>query len=205
MQVVVLTGGIGSGKSEAAKQFAALGVPVVDVDAIAHQLTAKGQALLGQIQLLFGADFLLADGSLDRAKLAAQVFAHPEQRLKLEGLLHPAIFEAALQQLKENAKNSAAPYQILVIPLYFESTRYHEVADKVLVIDCPESLQIERAMQRNGSNAASVKAVMQTQVSRARRLEGADEVIDNHGNLAALQKKVSLIHKKFIKTCIVNK
>ena len=205
MQVVVLTGGIGSGKSEAAKQFAALGVAVVDVDAIAHQLTAKGQALLGQIQSLFGADFLVADGSLDRAKLAAQVFAHPEQRLKLEGLLHPAIYKAAMQQLKENAKNSAAPYQILVIPLYFESTRYHEVADKVLVIDCPEALQIERAMQRNGSAAASVKAVMQAQVSRARRLEGADEVIDNQGSLEALQEKVGLIHKKFIKTCIVNK
>ena len=205
MQVVVLTGGIGSGKSEAAKQFAALGVPVVDVDAIAHQLTAKGQALLGQIQLLFGADFLLADGSLDRAKLAAQVFAHPEQRLKLESLLHPAIYQAALQQLKDNAKNSAAAYQILVIPLYFESTRYQKIADTVLVIDCPEALQIERAMQRNGTAAASVQAVMQAQVSRARRLEGADEVIDNHGNLAALQEKVGLIHKKFIKTCIVNK
>ncbi len=205
MQVVVLTGGIGSGKSEAAKQFAALGVAVVDVDAIAHQLTAKGQALLGQIQSLFGADFLVADGSLDRAKLAAQVYAHPEQRLKLESLLHPAIYKAAMQQLKENAKNSAAPYQILVIPLYFESTRYHEVADKVLVIDCPEALQIERAMQRNGSAAASVKAVMQAQVSRARRLEGADEVIDNQGSLEALQEKVGLIHKKFIKTCIVNK
>lgn len=205
MQVVVLTGGIGSGKSEAAKQFAALGVPVVDVDAIAHQLTAKGQALLGQIQLLFGADFLLADGSLDRAKLAAQVFAHAEQRLKLESLLHPAIYQAALHQLKENAKNSAAPYQILVIPLYFESTRYQKIADTVLVIDCPEALQIERAMQRNGSTAASVKAIMQAQVSRARRLEGADEVIDNQGNLAALQEKVGLIHKKFIKTCIVNK
>jgi dephospho-CoA kinase len=178
---------------------------VVDVDAIAHQLTAKGQALLGQIQLLFGADFLLADGSLDRAKLAAQVFAHPEQRLKLESLLHPAIYQAALQQLKDNAKNSAAAYQILVIPLYFESTRYQKIADTVLVIDCPEALQIERAMQRNGSTAASVQAVMQAQVSRARRLEGADEVIDNQGNLAALQEKVGLIHKKFIKTCIVNK
>ena len=205
MQVVVLTGGIGSGKSEAAKQFAALGVPVVDVDAIAHQLTAKGQALLGQIQLLFGADFLLADGSLDRAKLAAQVFSHAEQCLKLESLLHPAIYQAALQQLKDNAKNSAAAYQILVIPLYFESTRYQKIADTVLVIDCPEALQIERAMQRNGSTAASVQAVMQAQVSRARRLEGADEVIDNQGNLAALQEKVGLIHKKFIKTCIVNK
>ena len=205
MQVVVLTGGIGSGKSEAAKQFAALGVPVVDVDAIAHQLTAKGQALLGQIQLLFGADFLLADGSLDRAKLGAQVFAHTEQRLKLESLLHPAIYEAAVQQLKENAKNSDAPYQILVIPLYFESTHYQDLADKVLVIDCPEALQIERSMQRNGSTAASVQAVMQAQVSRARRLDDADEVIDNQGNLAALQEKVGLIHKKIIKTCIVNK
>ena len=205
MQVVVLTGGIGSGKSEAAKQFAALGVPVVDVDAIAHQLTAKGQALLAQIQLLFGTEFLLADGNLDRAKLGAQVFAHPEQRQKLESLMHPAIYETAEQQLKENSKNSAASYQILVIPLYFESTRYQDLADKVLVIDCPEVLQIERAMQRNGSTAASVQAVMQAQVSRAQRLDGADEVIDNQGSLAALQEKVGLIHKKIIKTCIVNK
>ena len=205
MQVVVLTGGIGSGKSEAAKQFAALGVPVVDVDAIAHRLTAKGQALLAQIQLLFGTEFLLADGNLDRAKLGAQVFAHPEQRQKLESLMHPAIYETAEQQLKENSKNSAASYQILVIPLYFESTRYQDLADKVLVIDCPEVLQIERAMQRNGSTAASVQAVMQAQVSRARRLDGADEVIDNQGSLAALQEKVGLIHKKIIKTCIVNK
>ena len=205
MQVVVLTGGIGSGKSEAAKQFAALGVPVVDVDAIAHRLTAKGQALLAQIQLLFGTEFLLADGNLDRAKLGALVFAHPEQRLKLESLMHPAIYDATVQQLKENAKNSAAPYQILVIPLYFESTRYQNLADKVLVIDCAEALQIERAMQRNGSTAASVQAVMQAQVSRARRLDGADEVIDNQGSLVALQEKVGLIHKKIIKTCIVNK
>ena len=92
-----------------------------------------------------------------------------------------------------------------MIPLYFESTRYQEVAEKVLVIDCPEALQIERAMQRNGSTAASVQAVMQAQVSRARRLDGADEVIDNQGSLAALQEKVGLIHKKIIKTCIVNK
>jgi dephospho-CoA kinase len=205
MQVVVLTGGIGSGKSEAAKQFSALGVPVVDVDAIAHQLTAKGQALLAQIQLLFGTEFLLADGNLDRAKLGAQVFSHPEQRLKLESLMHPAIYDAAVQQLKKNAKNSAAPYQILVIPLYFESTRYQDLADKVMVIDCPEALQIERAMQRNGSTAASVQAIMQAQVSQARRLDGADEVIDNQGSLATLQEKVGLIHKKIIKTCIVNK
>ena len=122
-----------------------------------------------------------------------------------DGVASGAIYQAAVQQLKENAKNSAAAYQILVIPLYFESTRYQKIADTVLVIDCPEALQIERAMQRNGSTAASVQAVMQAQVSRARRLEGADEVIDNQGNLAALQEKVGQLHKKFIKTCIVNK
>jgi dephospho-CoA kinase len=205
MQVVVLTGGIGSGKSEAAKQFAALGVPVVDVDAIAHQLTAKGQAMLEEIRLLFGTEFLLADGSLDRAKLGAQVFAHAEQRQKLEALMHPAIHDAAMQQINDNAKNRTAPYQILVIPLYFESTRYRDLADKVLVIDCPESLQITRAMQRNGSTAASVQAVMQAQVNRAQRIAGADEVIGNQGSLRELQEKIRLFHKKFIKTCIVNK
>ncbi len=205
MQTIALTGGIGSGKSEAARQFAELGVPVVDVDAIAHQLTAPGQAILKQIERLFGADFLQADGRLDRAKLAAQVFQHADQRLKLEALMHPAIYEQAMLQLADNAKNRASPYQILVIPLFFESPRYAGVADKVLVIDSHEALQLARSIQRNASDAASVQAVMAAQVSRAQRLAGADEVIENNGSLAALQEKVCQFHKKFIKTCIVSK
>ena len=205
MQTIVLTGGIGSGKSEAARQFAALGVPVVDVDAIAHALTAKGQAMLTQIQQLFGADVFQADGALDRAKLGALVFKDPEQRIKLEALMHPAIYQQAMQQLKGHAKNSTAPYQILVIPLFFESTRYQHVPDKILVIDSHEPLQLARSMRRNGSPAATVQAVMDAQVSRERRLAGADDVIENNGSLAELQEKIGQIHKKFIKTCIVNK
>ncbi len=205
MQTIVLTGGIGSGKSEAARQFAALGVPVVDVDAIAHALTAKGQPMLAEIRQLFGAEVLQADGDLDRAKLGAVVFNDPEQRIKLEALMHPAIYAQAMQQLKEHADNGTAPYQILVIPLFFESTRYQHVPDKILVIDSHESLQLARSMHRNGSTAAAVHAVMAAQVSRERRLAGADEVIENNGSLTELQEKVEQIHKKFIKTCIVNK
>ncbi len=204
MQVIALTGGIGSGKSEAAKQFAALGVPVVDVDAIAHQLSNAGEPMLEQIKLLFGADFLQTDGSLNRAKLRDHVFKHPTERLKLEALMHPAIHAQALQQLADNAKNSRSPYQILVIPLLFESHRYNGIPDKVLVIDSAEPLQIARTMQRSALSASAVQAMMAAQVSRAQRLAGADEVIENQGTLAELQEKVGLIHKKFIKTCIVS-
>ena len=119
MIVIALTGGIGSGKSEAARQFANIGVPVVDLDVIAHELTAIGEPILLDIARIFGNDFLNKDGSLNRTKLREHVFNNPAERLKLEALIHPAIHARALKQLADNNHNSRAPYQILVIPLLF--------------------------------------------------------------------------------------
>jgi dephospho-CoA kinase len=203
--IVALTGGIGSGKSEAAKQFAALGVPIVDTDVIAHALTAAGAPILNDIKQLFGADFFNADQTLNRVKLRELVFHSPTERLKLESLIHPAIHQRALSQLVENENVWHPVYQILVIPLLFENNRYNGVADKVLVIDCEESLQIKRAMARSKMNESDVKEMMNAQVSRDVRLKFADEIIVNNGTLAELQEKVTLIHKKLIKTCIVSK
>ncbi|MDI1299929.1 dephospho-CoA kinase [Methylotenera sp.] len=203
--IIALTGGIGSGKSEAARQFEALGVPIVDVDVIAHALTAAGQPILKEISLLFGADFLNTDGTLNRAKLREHVFNNPAERLKLEALIHPAIHTEALKLLADNEHRLHPAYQILVIPLLFENNRYDGVIDKVLVIDCDESLQIKRAMTRSNISESDVKEMMNAQVARNVRLNYADEIIVNDSTLAELQEKVIRIHKKLIKTCIISK
>lgn len=203
--IVVLTGGIGSGKSEAARQFSALGVPIVDTDVIAHELTAAGQPLLNEIRRIFGAEFINTDGTLNRAKLREHVFNNLTERLKLEALTHPAIHQHALKQLAENENHLHPAYQILVIPLLFENNRYNDVADKILVVDCDENLQLKRAMARSSMSESDVKDVMDAQVDRNVRLKFADEIIVNEGTLAELQEKVVLIHNKLIKTCIVSK
>ena len=201
MFVVGLTGGIGSGKSEAARLFAALGVPVIDVDHISHQLTAPGQPILQDITNAVGRQFLLPDGRLDRAALRAHVFADNTARLQLEKILHPAIRQAALLQLAAN-QNSA--YQILSIPLLFEGDAYHNIVNRTLVIDCDEARQIQRTMQRSGLTEQAVRAIMAAQISRAQRNQLADDIIENSGTLDELSQKVQEKHKKYLQACIVS-
>lgn len=205
MYIVALTGGIGSGKSEAARQFAQLGVPVVDTDVIAHELTAAGSPILAEIKQMFGAGVLNDDCSLNRGRLRALVLNNPAERLRLEGLLHPAIYERAIALLKHNESKLQPQYQVLVIPLLFENNRYQSVIDKILVIDCDENTQISRAMARSKLTEEEVKAIMAAQTSRKIRLNGADEVIENNGSLAELNEHVNKLHNKLIKTCIVSK
>ncbi len=205
MYIVALTGGIGSGKSEAAKQFAQLGVPIVDTDVIAHELTAAGSPMIRRIAELFGQDILNEDNSLNRGKLRARVLNHNAERIKLEGLLHPAIYDQALTQLEDNQRTLNPVYQILVIPLLFENNRYRNVINKILVIDCDERTQISRAMTRSKLSEQEVKALMAAQVSRSIRLQGADEVIENNSSFADLIEKVKQMHNKIIKTCLVSK
>jgi len=205
MYIVALTGGIGSGKSEAAKQFAQLGVPVVDTDVIAHTLTATGSPMLSEISKIFGADILNGDGSLNRASLRAHVLNDPTERIKLEKLLHPAIYEHAIEQLTDNENSLKPQYQILVVPLLFESNRYRNAINKIVVVDCEESLQIKRAMARSKLTEDEVRAIMAVQTTRAIRLKNADEIIENNGSLEELVENVKKIHKKLIRTCIVSK
>lgn len=204
MRIVGLTGGIGSGKSEAAKQFAKLGVPIVDADVIAHSLTSAGEPMLAEIRQMFGHHFLNADGALNRATLREYIFNHPTERLKLEALLHPAIYTRAVAQLMHNQKQLNPCYQVLVIPLLFESKRYQSIVSASLVIDCDEALQIKRTMARNHLSQIEIKRIMQTQVARETRLRLADEVIENNDSVEALTDKINNFHKKFIKTCIVS-
>lgn len=199
MYIVALTGGIGSGKSEASKQFFRLGVPVIDTDAIAHELTATGNPMLTKIAHTFGTQYLNAEGALNRAKLRTHILNNPAERLKLEALLHPVIYERAIELLNNNQRMLHPVYQILVVPLLFESNRYQDLVNKVLVIDCEEQLQIERAMARSQMTEQEARSMMSAQTTRANRIKLADEVIENNGLLAELIEKVNEFHKKTIK------
>lgn len=201
MFLVGLTGGIGSGKSEAARIFRELGVPVIDTDAIAHELTASGHPVLKKIITQFGDAYLLADQSLDRAALRKKVFADKDARLQLESIMHPAIYKAVLQATQQNAN---APYQVIAVPLLFESERYQKLVNRTLLIDCDENLQISRTTARSGLSPAEIESIMLAQMPRAERLRRADDIIINNEDLTNLRQKIEDIHKDYMQACIVN-
>jgi dephospho-CoA kinase len=202
MLTVALTGGIGSGKSQTATLFAALGVPIVDLDVIAHQLTAPNKPLVAQIAASFGEAYVAADGALDRDKMRQLVFDHADARTQLNAILHPAIHDEAIKQLHSH---KSMPYAILVIPLLDKSSVYNAMIDSVLVIDCEEATQINRVKQRNNWDEKQIKKIIDAQMPRQARLAMADDVIKNNGNINVLRQKVNELHQKYIKTCILRK
>jgi dephospho-CoA kinase len=192
--VVGLTGGIGSGKSAAAAEFERLGADVVDTDAIAHELTGRGGAALREIERVFG-DALIGDtGALDRAKMRSLVFADPAAKKALEALLHPLIREESQRRIAA----ARGPYVVLVVPLLVESTEYRRRVDRVLVVDAPEELQVERVRARSGLAEAEVRAIIAAQATRADRLAAADDVIENRGTIDALRQQVAAFHRKYL-------
>jgi len=191
---VGLTGGIGSGKSAVAELFAELGAHVVDTDEIAHELTRPGGEAIAPIRAAFGAEAVSADGSLDRAWMRRLVFADARARKRLEAILHPLIRAESARR----AGRSRSRYAILVIPLLVEGGVDRSRTARVLVVDCPEALQIERVMRRSGLPEAEVRAILASQASREQRLAAADDVIDNSGPLAALQEQVSRLNEKYL-------
>ena len=207
MFVVALTGGIGSGKSAAAKIFAEIGVPVTDVDVISHELTAANQPLVNDIKAIFGSDYITPEGALNRAAMRKLVFSDEVARAKLNALLHPAIYDAALLQLQANQDylSKSAPYQILVVPLLFDSPRYLPHINSILVIDCDEKKQIERVKQRSKIPESEIINIIKAQTSRKKQLSLANEVIENNGSIEKLHEKILEIHQKYINTCILSK
>ena len=192
--VVGLTGGIGSGKSSAAEEFARLGATVVDTDFIAHRLTGPGGAALAAIQRLFGEGFVLASGAMDRKRMRERVFADAAARKSLEGVLHPMIRDESERQIA----TAAGPYVVHVVPLLVESADYRRRVDRVLVLDCPEATQIARVRERSGLSADEAQAIVRSQASRAERLAAADDVIDNGGSLEDLRRQVAALHEKYL-------
>jgi dephospho-CoA kinase len=192
--VVGMTGGIGSGKTTAAEAFARLGADLIDTDEIAHSLTAPGEPVLAQIARQFGPEMLTATGSLDRTKLREAVFAEPAQRERLEALLHPLIRSEVDRRLLQ----SRSPYVVLVVPLLIETGGYAMLVDRILVIDSPEHLQIERVMRRNRLRPEAIEAILRAQASRSERLARADDVLINDGTVAALKTGVEKLHRKYL-------
>ena len=193
MFVVGLTGGIGSGKSAAADEFAKLGAAVVDTDAIAHELTQKGGAAMPEVERIFGKDYIAA-GAMDRKKMRAHVFADPAAKRKLEQLLHPLIREESARRIAA----ATTPYVVHVVPLLIESPDYRRRVNRVLVIDAPEEIQVARVRERSRLSEDEVRAIMRTQVPRAARLAAADDVIDNGGSRDALRNQVAALHQKYL-------
>jgi dephospho-CoA kinase len=221
-----LTGGIGSGKSLVADLFAARGAAIVDTDVIAHSLTAPGGAAIEAIAAAFGAGFIDDSGAMDRARMRQTVFADPAARKKLEAILHPMIRAATGRAARlaagmadagpadgavvdGNANGNAAaaagtaragraPYLIYVVPLLVESAGWRNRVDRILVVDCPEAVQIERVMRRNGLPLAQVEAILAAQASRADRLAAADDVVLNDAGVDKVLPQVERLHATYL-------
>jgi dephospho-CoA kinase len=193
--VIGLTGGIGSGKSAAADAFAELGARVVDTDAIAHELTGVAGAAIPEIARLFGKAFIDASGAMDRKRMRDLVFSDVEEKQRLEALLHPMIRAESQRRVAA----AAGPYVVLVVPLLVESADYRARVGRVLVVDCPEALQVSRVRQRSGLPEGEVRRIIASQIQRERRLAAADDVIDNSGSIAALQQQVRELHEKYLR------
>lgn len=194
MFVVGLTGGIGAGKSAVSERFARLGLPVVDTDVIARELTVSGGEALPAIREAFGNSVFSRADELDRAALRQQVFADPAARARLEAILHPLIRRAAGQRLAA----LDAPYALLVVPLLLETGAYADIVQRTLLVDCPESIRVERVMARSALTRAEVEAIVAAQVHDEARRAVADDKIDNTGGLDALDTAVAELHVRYL-------
>ncbi|MFM5020216.1 dephospho-CoA kinase [Aeromonas rivipollensis] len=194
MYVVAITGGIGSGKTTVANQFAALGIEVVDADLIAREVVEPGTPALAAIASHFGPGILDEQGRLDRRALRERIFSDPAAKSWLNALLHPIIRSEMLRQCA--ATNS--PYCLLVVPLLVEN-RLTELADRVLVIDVDEATQIERTCRRDGVSLEQAQAILASQANRSERLAMADDVLDNQsGTTETIRERILALHETYL-------
>ena len=194
MLSIGLTGGIGCGKTTVSDLFATRGAAIIDTDQIAHRLTAPGGLAMPAIVAEFGTAFLDPDGAMDRAKMRALVFSDAGAKRRLEAILHPLIGS----QTQAAAAQAQGCYLIFVVPLLVESGKWKARVSRILVIDCPEQLQLARVMRRSGLSAPQVEAIMATQVSRATRTAAADDIIVNDADTAALIPQVDRLHAQYL-------
>ncbi|MGH8116117.1 MAG: dephospho-CoA kinase [Rhodanobacteraceae bacterium] len=193
--VVALTGGVAAGKSAVARRFEALGIGVYDADVAARQVVAPREPALADIEFVFGPDVLSADGTLDRRAVRARVFADPEARKRLEAIVHPRI----RGWLRRRVGMDRGPYCMLAIPLLAEHWNDYEWVDRVLVVDAPAALQVERLMQRDGIPRDAAQRMLAAQATPEQRLAIADDVIVNDGDESALDAKVVALNERYLK------
>ncbi|MGL4468748.1 MAG: dephospho-CoA kinase [Aeromonas hydrophila] len=194
MYVVAITGGIGSGKTTVANQFAELGIEVVDADVIAREVVEPGTPALATIAAHFGSEVITPDGQLDRRRLRERVFTDPQAKGWLNALLHPLI----RTEMQRQCAAARSPYCLLVVPLLVEN-RLTALANRVLVIDVDEATQIERTCRRDGVSREQAQAILAAQASRAERLAAADDVLDNqNGTPEAIKSRILALHETYL-------
>ena len=192
--VVGLTGGIGCGKSTVSRLFADLGVTIVDTDILAKKFTEVNGLAVNAIREAFGNGCINSIGAVDRVKMLDLIFSDNNARTRLEKILHPLILKEVTIQIKEITE----AYIIIVVPLLFETHDYDNTVERVLVVDCSESLQLLRTMTRSRLSEEKVKAIMAAQVTRQRRLQLADDIITNDHDIDSLKRQVLTLHKKYL-------
>lgn len=192
--ILGLTGGIGSGKSAASQWFETQGICVVDADVVAREIVSVGQPALAEIKATFSDWVIQSNGELNRQALREHIFKVPSARKQLEAITHPAIRLSIIQQLSD----ATSPYAILVSPLLFE-TNQHQLTQRNLLIDASVELQIQRASQRDGQSIEQIEKIIQVQMSRDRKIELADDVVLNDGELTYLFEKLESLHQQYLK------
>jgi dephospho-CoA kinase len=193
MLKIGVTGGLGAGKTTVGQAFAHLGVPVIDTDEISRELTTSNGPAIPAIRDCFGEAVFKADGSLDRTQLRTRILADDAAKRELESILHPMIRDEVERRLGE----VHAPYVLIVIPLLVETGAYDKALDRVLVVDCNEETQVQRALARGGWSEAEIREMMARQASRQERLDRADDIIDTDCDLAALNSQVTALDQKY--------
>jgi dephospho-CoA kinase len=195
MFIIGMTGGIGSGKSEALKIFESLNIKVIDLDNIAKEITDSSHQAIQEIKLVFGDAIFDKDNRLDRKKLREIIFSEKDQKINLEKILHPKILEEVMKRLNVLSNES---YVVIDIPLLFETNQYTSLISRSLVIDCKVNDQIERVKKRDGIDTSVIQSIIEQQVGRNYRIERADDVVVNDGSIEKLEESIKALHKKYL-------
>ena len=190
-----MTGGIGSGKSEALKIFKSLSIKVIDLDNISKGITETSHQAIQEIKLVFGDAIFDKDNQLDRKKLKEIIFSDKNKKINLEKILHPKIYEEVKKRLNALSHES---YVVIDIPLLFETNQYTSLISRSLVIDCKENDQIERVKKRDGIDISVIQSIIDQQINRSSRIEKADDVVINDGSIAKLEESIKSLHKKYL-------
>jgi dephospho-CoA kinase len=195
MLIIGMTGGIGSGKSEALKIFESLNIKVIDLDNISKEITDTSHQAIQEIKLVFGDAIFDKDNRLDRKKLREIIFSEKDQKINLEKILHPKILEEVMKKLNVLSSES---YVVIDIPLLFETNQYTSLISRSLVIDCKVDDQIERVKKRDGTDTSVIQSIIEQQVARNYRIEKADDVVVNDGSIEKLEESIKVLHKKYL-------
>lgn len=195
MFIIGMTGGIGSGKSEALKIFESLNIKVIDLDNIAKEITDTSHQAIQEIKLVFGDAIFDKDNRLDRKKLREIIFSEKDQKINLEKILHPKILEEVMKRLNVLSNES---YVVIDIPLLFETNQYTSLISRSLVIDCKVNDQIDRVKKRDGIDTSVIQSIIEQQVGRNYRIERADDVVVNDGSIEKLEESIKALHKKYL-------